>query len=236
MTNNIDDVVWTTNDLPMEHQLGLKQDLMTRIARDDRRRRRLRFGAGIGVAATAAAVGAAVMFASSPAASAAWSAVPAPIAVSAGDPMLQRCLADLPTGPRDLVGHAPLTPIVAERRGTSRAALLEGADSQAICIATPTSRMGGRTLSPSLAVGNDISVSGNGGSSDAASGDRYVYGRVSSRVAAVAVTTTTGLQVTASVARGSFIAWWPGGAGPATITAEGLNDRVIATVRPAPAR
>lgn len=236
MTHNIDDLVWTTNDLPVERRLGLKRDLVIRIARHDRRRRRLRVGAGIGVTATAAASTIAVMLSSTPAASAAWSAVPAPLTISVNDPMVAQCLADLPAGPSDQIGQAQLTPMVAERRGTSRAALLGGYDSQAICITTPTSRTGGRTLSPALPVGHDISLTGNGGSTDAASGDRYVYGRVSPRVDAVTVTTTTGLQVTASVAHGSYFAWWPGGAGPATITAEGLHRRVIATVSPAPAR
>lgn len=236
MTNNIEDLVWTTNDLPAERRLGLKRDLVTRIARHDRRRRRLRVAAGIGVGATAAASTVAVMLSSTPAASAAWSAVPAPVAISVNDPMVQQCLADLPAGPSEYIGHAQLTPMVAERRGTSRAALLGGDDSQAICITTPTSRTGGRTLSPALAVGHDISLIGNGGSTDAASGDRYVYGRVSSRIVAVAVTTTTGLQVTASVAHGSYVAWWPGGAGPATVRAEGLSGQVIATISPVSAR
>ncbi|WP_427889130.1 hypothetical protein ACQHIV_37795 [Kribbella sp. GL6] len=231
MTDIVDDGVWAVEDLSASRRVGLKNDLLTRINREERRHRQRVAG---GVAASVVAVaGAAVaaMLTFVPTASASWTAVPAPLAISLDDPMVQQCLADLPDRPVGLVGKAQLVPVAAEKRGTSRAALLGGSDSQAICLEIGKSRGGGRTLSPALPPGHEISVAGNGGAIDAGSGDRYVYGRVSRRVMTVSVVTTTGLHVTASVAQGAYLAWWPGGSAPATLVAEDANHQVIATMK-----
>jgi hypothetical protein len=232
MTDQMEHLVWATNDLPEDRLLTLKSELASSIARDSSQRRHVRIGAGVGAVGATALVTVAASLLSGPAAGAVWSAVPAPLTISMSDPMVQACLADLPVGTHDETGHGPLMPLVAERRGRSRAALLGGDDSQAICIATPTSRTGGRTVSPELAPGQDISVAGNGGSTDAASGDRYVYGRVSSGVTAVSITTTAGVDVTASVVHGSYVAWWPGPAGPATIAAKDSRGQMVAEAKP----
>jgi hypothetical protein len=231
MTDIVDDRVWDAGDLSASQRVALKHDLVTRIARDDRRHRQ-HVGAGVSVSVVAVAVTAAAMLTFTTAASASWSAVPAPLSIGLDDPIVQQCLAGLPASPSEQVGQAQLVPMVAEKRGTSRAALLGSGDSQAICIGVDKSRTGGRTLSPVLPAGQEISVAGNGGSTDADSGDRYVYGRVSPRVVTVSIVTTTGLHVTASVAHGSYVAWWPGGAAPATVTAEDVNRQVIASISP----
>lgn len=231
MTDIIDDRVWGAGDLSASRRVALKHDLVIRIASDDRRRRR-RVRSGVSLTVVAVAVTAAAMLTFTPAASASWSAVPAPLSVGLDNPMVQQCLGELPAGPSEQLGQAQLVPLVAEKRGTSRAALLGSGDSQAICIAVGKSRTGGRTLSPALPAGQELSVAGNGGSTDADSGDRYVYGRVSPRVVTVSIVTATGLHVTASVAHGSYFAWWPGGAAPATVTAEDVNRQVIATISP----
>ncbi|MDQ1730941.1 MAG: hypothetical protein QOK10_1100 [Pseudonocardiales bacterium] len=231
MTDYVDDCVWACGDLTPARRAALKHDLVTRIGRDKRRYRR-HVATAVGVAAVAAAATVAAMLRFTPAATASWSAVPRPLSIGFDDPMVQQCLAGLPAWPSELVGRAQLVPMVAEKRGTSRAALLGGGDSQAICIAVDKSRTGGRTLSPALPAGTEISVAGNGGSTDTDSGDRYVYGRVAPRVVTVSIVTTTGLHVTASVAHGSYVAWWPGGAAPATLTAEDVNGQLIARISP----
>ena len=231
MTDMIEDRVWDVDDLPRSRRIALKHDLASRIVCDDRRHRG-QVRSGIGVTLLAAAVTAAAMWTFTPQAIASWSAVPIPLSIALNDPMVQQCLEDMPTGLSEQVPRAELVPVVAEKRGTSRAALLSDEDSQAICITVGKSRTAGRTLSPALATGQNVSLTGNGGSTDADSGDRYVYGRVSPRAVMVEIVTTTGLHVTASVARSCYLAWWPGGAAPATITAEDANHQVITTIRP----
>lgn len=231
MTDSIVD--WPVDDLTVERRANLKRDLLAELTRQNRRQRRLHVVTGAVVATTAASATIAMVVSTSPTATAAWSAVPVPLAISLNDPMVLQCLAELPAEPSSQVGRSALTPLVAESRGTSRAALLEGNDSQGVCIATPTSRSGGRTLAPPLTAGLDITLAGNGGSTDP-SGSRYVYGRVSSRVASVAVTTTSGLHVTSSVAHGAYLAWWPDGKGPEKIIALDADGDVIAAIRPKP--
>lgn len=230
MTNSIVD--WPVADLSMERRAGLKRTLLAELTRRNRRQHRVRFVTGAAVATTAVSATVAMVLSSPPTATAAWNAVPSPLTMSSHDPMVQQCLADLPKGSPSQLGRAELAPVVAESRGKSRAVLLGGDDSQGVCVATPTTRTGGRTLAPPLK-GHDISVAGNGGSTDG-SGFRYVYGRVSARVASVAVVTTSGVHVTSSVAHGGYIAWWPGAEGPARIVAENANGDVIATNNPKP--
>ena len=229
MTNDVMD--WPVDDLTAERRADLKRDLMSELTRQGRRQRRLRLTAAALVVTAAGSTAAGVLLSSPPTATAAWTAVPSPTAISVQDPLIQQCLAELPTGAPAQTGRAELTPVVAETRGASRAALLDGDDSQAVCIATPTTRNGGRTLAPPLKAGADLSLAGNGGSSDG-SGARYVYGRVSGRVASVEVRTTSGLHVTSSVAHGAYVAWWPGGQAPAKITASDANGTALVTLTP----
>lgn len=227
---DIEEILGTTTDLESDRLANVKRHTKSRMARETRHLRRRQIAVTAGTLSLAAATAMTLMLTTTAPASASWSAIPAPLSMSLDDPMVAQCLASMSAGSMSKVGSPTLTVVVAERRGTSRAALLDSGDSQAICIATPTSRTGGRTLSSPLPAGQDILISGNGGSTDPSSGERYVYGRISRRIADVTVTTTGGTEVTASTANGSFVAWWPAGASPRSIAARAADGQVLATI------
>ena len=161
MTN--DTIEWRVRDLSLERRAVVKARLVEELLRQNRRHRRLRIAVGATVAAATASAITAMALLSPSTATAAWNAVPTPLPISLQDPMVLRCLADLPTAPPDQNGWSKVTTVVAESRGSSRAALLEGEDSQGVCVTTPSSRSGGRTDAPPLRAGQDMSLTGNGG-------------------------------------------------------------------------
>jgi hypothetical protein len=223
---------WPVDDLPVERRAAVKRVLLTQIHGERRRRRRARVATSAALAGTAAtAVVGSLLWSPQPA-TAAWTAVPDPVAMTMTDPTVQRCLADLPPV---VAGGEPgrqrFTSVVAERRGRSRAVLLDGAYSQGVCVTTPTARDGGRTVSPRVGPDRALTLAGNGGSTDAG-GFRYVYGRVSSRVVTVTVSTEGGLHVSSSVARGGYLAWWPGSDPPRRLIAQDDAGTTIARITP----
>jgi hypothetical protein len=160
VTIGLDDLVSDADRLTPARAAYVKAQLMTTIAGDVRRRRMVRTGVGVGAAATVAASALYVTIGSAPPASASWNAVPRAVAISLDDPMVQQCLHELPGGPAAQVGSGTMLPAVAEARGSSRAALLDGSDSQAFASRLPRpARAAGRwlrlygvaTSSPSLA-------------------------------------------------------------------------------------
>jgi hypothetical protein len=58
---------------------------------------------------------------------------------------------------------------------------------------------------------------------------RVAFGLVSPRVKRLVVTTVTGTEVTATVANGYFLAWWPSGAEVATLTSYDAAGRATTT-------
>ncbi len=131
---------------------------------------------------------------------------------------------------------ADLRPVLGERRGTFKTALLASGPQLALCAAwlgdtgAGTNRgddLAGLVLDaapdPSRTV-QTIAVPGQLSGPDAA---RIAYGFVSANVAAVTVTTEDGKQVFATVAGGCFLAWWPSGAGAARIEAFDAAGRFL---------
>ncbi|WBQ03416.1 hypothetical protein [Kribbella sp. CA-293567] len=198
------------------------------VAGVERRRRRnvVRGSVAAAAAVMAGVVTYPLLFPAS--AYASWTAIPRPVTISADDPRLGQCTSSVPSGPTDSVGSAlQLRPVVTEQRGDFTAALLGGGDSIAVCIFDDTNRSAGRTIAVALPAGSSVSLIGNGGSLDEGEGARYVYGRVAAGVEKVKVVTTEGVEVTASVADGYYLAWWPAPAGPATVTAFGRDGAVL---------
>jgi biotin transporter BioY len=198
------------------------------VAADRHRRRRLVAGGSVaaGVIVACGIFAYSALLPSS--AYASWTAIPEPASISADDPRLQVCTSSIPSGPADLIGSAKkLRPVVTEERGAFIATLLGGGDSLAICIFDDTNRSAGRTIAAPLPTGDSVSIIGNGGSLDKGEGARYVYGRVAEGVEGVTVLTSSGVQVTASVSGGYYLAWWPAPAGPASVTATAHNGTVL---------
>lgn len=230
MTDGTDELAWNTANLSDERVQALKAQLLDRVTAHETRHRRLRMTVGgVSLAIALAAISISSVIRSAPPA---WSAVPTLLPISADGPMVRACVTDLPSGSGPETGSLGLAPLVVERRGRSEAVLLGGRGVQGLCVSTPSSRDGGRTASPPLRDGQELSLAGNGGFVGQGSGDRYVYGRVSSRVVAVSVLTTAGTDVAASVANGSYVAWWPASAGVRSITARDAEGHALVEMKP----
>lgn len=197
------------------------------------RGRRRRFVAG-SVAATAVVAAGVVtyplLFPAS--AYASWTAVPRAVALPANSSRLAPCLSSIPVGPGATVDADRFKPVVVEERGDFTAALLGDGGSVMVCIYDETNRSTGRVGAAALPAGASVSLLANGGSLDEGDGARYVFGPVAAGVEKVKVVTTDGTEVTASVAGGYFLAWWPAPAGPATVTASDRNGTVLQKLIP----
>ncbi len=164
-------------------------------------------------------------------AGAAWSAVPRPLAAPDAEELARTCSARLPAGTTPGGTSTPVTPVLAERRGTSSAVLMGGADNAGVCLQGRNFWAAGRTEAPPLKAGQALDVQENGGNVTEGDAARYVYGRAGSAVTAVSVDTSDGRRVTATVKDGFFFAWWPSGADPTTVTAADATGEKVGSVR-----
>ncbi|GAA0604045.1 hypothetical protein HPO96_18410 [Kribbella sandramycini] len=163
---------------------------------------------------------------------ASWTAVPHGAAVAMDDARLQPCLSSIPAEPGEVVDAARFKPLVAEGRGDFTAVLLGDESSVLVCIYDQDNRSTGRVDAEALPTGSSVKLLGNGGSLDKGDGARYVFGPVAAGVSSVKVTTTDGTEVTASVADGYFLAWWPAPAGPVSVTALDRSNTVLQELIP----
>ncbi|MGC4936737.1 hypothetical protein [Kribbella sp. DT2] len=224
--------VLETEPLSDEGKSRARAAVLQGVAGVERARRR-RFVAG-SVAATAVVVAGVVtyplLFPAS--AYASWTAVPRAVALPADSSRLAPCLSSIPAEPGATVDADRFKPVVVEERGDFTAALLGDGGSVMVCIYDETTRSTGRVSADALPAGASVSLLANGGSLDEGDGARYVFGPVAAGVEKVKVVTTDGTEVTASVAGGYFLAWWPAPAGPATVTASDRNGTALQKLIP----
>jgi len=190
-----------------------------------------------GIAAAAAAIFVVSSVLSAPGAYASWTATPSPLASSETQSLGTACADRVRARFPDASPH--LQPVVAERRGDFKTALIADLAQVAVCadwigpISGNTQRgstLEGLTTAAALPPGQVVSlvaVPGQLGGPDAL---RMAYGLVASTVARVVVQTTDGHTVTASVDHGYFLAWWPTGSEIRTITAHDAAGRTLARV------
>ena len=143
------------------------------------------------------------------------------------------CLSRL-DGMREAPDTSVMSPVLAERRGVFTAVLIGGPKVIGVCLNGAASWMAGYTESPALSPGAKLSLTGDGGKTDAPDAARYVYGRAVSGITGVVVTTADGRAVTATVSSGYFFAWWPSGASPRHITATNASGVQVASLTPPP--
>lgn len=153
-----------------------------------------------------------------------WTAEPSPVPAALAEKVADNC--------RSMLGYGG-TVQVAEQRGGHVFVALRGEDGTAECLAdADTGKVGGGTggkgaegppLGPREAEVNGVGVqSGSGGSYG------FTRGRVGGEVASVAIR-TEGRTITATLANGEYVAWWPLNR---TVSSEpaGLDMRVDVTL------
>ena len=129
-------------------------------------------------------------------------------------------------------------PVVAEQRGSFRSVMVAGdGDRTGICITQSADHGSASTswrLSGVYEVGparGRLTVDAVAGQTGGADQTRVAFGQVQPQVAAVLVETADGRSVTASLAHGRWLAWWPSGAGVTDVQALDGAGRVLATVK-----
>ena len=130
--------------------------------------------------------------------------------------------------------HAADAELVAQdQRGNAATLLFASGRELTLCLAVEDSSgtivaaaSGGThlgTQSGALSVDTGMSVPANPGWP----GLRILAGRTSGAVATVTVTRSDGVEITATVRSGYFVAWWPSDIPGATVTARGASGTVI---------
>jgi hypothetical protein len=176
-----------------------------------------------------------------------WTAVPAPIGPRALEARGQDCvdmrMSDVNAGlgpevPFDLPGARP---VIAEQRGSISLTVVAGPPGVLVCTVGPQTR---KTSELRAVGGGDTIEGGSGGSYQSVQGSEAwtseppaagtvglvlwnqqyvpepwysVVGRVGAGVREVEVSRTEGPDVTATVANGFFVAWWPGDAAGSSV-------------------
>ncbi len=191
--------------------------------------------------ASAAAAGAAVMVLATNVlgadpAYASWTAKPA-----SADAHLVRTLgAQCISRVRDAFPSAPrgLKPVTSERRGDYTTMLVATGGTVSLCAdwvgaASKDQARGGTlegmTTGARLDEGVSVLTLGVPGQVNGSDAVRFAYGMTAPNIKSVVVTTSKGVDVTATVADGYFVAWWPSGAEIARI---GAVDRAGNPVSP----
>lgn len=200
-----------------------------------RRHRGLRLAAAAAVITGAIVVSMVVFGGRQPAM--AWAAVPDAVSASQAAELSTACAADI------AAQHFPVTlddarPAVAEQRGDFTAVLVEGrADQLGICLSNSTHNgsIGTGSVLRGVVYNLDpvsglLTLDGVPGQLNGDGAARVAFGRVTPAVSSVLIRTQDGRSVTASVAHGWFLAWWPSGAGVAVVQGLDATGRVIASV------
>lgn len=144
---------------------------------------------------------------------------------------------------RDAFPNAPqdLRPVLGERRGTMRTALIASGSTVALCAEWLGARDGqvqsgntveGLVTDADLPAGEDLSILAVPGQVSGDGAARVVFGRVAAEVATVWVLAKDGTRITASVAGGYYLAWWPSGADVDQVTALDADGGTIARRAP----
>ncbi|MGQ7296425.1 hypothetical protein [Quadrisphaera sp. KR29] len=178
-------------------------------------RGRRRVVLGLSAAAAAAlitAAGAVVPSASTIAYAGSWSAVPTEASAAAGLAQALECASSWQQQPAGGLSAADV--LIAERRGDSSVTVVRKDDGAVLCTAidsaTPT---GWEAMAPTRAMGaQEVTVESSGNSGTWPFARSTVSGQVGAGVTGIEVL-AGGKTVTASVAGGRWVAWWPGDEG-----------------------
>lgn len=191
----------------------------------------------VGVAAAGAAVAVALNVAAPAPAYASWTASP-----TAMDPDQMRtegaaCVADVRSAFPS--ARADLAPVVGERRGDFRTSMVAAGDQVSVCAEWLGERsedhvqtgntLDGLVTDAVLPKDAEVALLAVPGQTSGTGAARVAFGLVSPRVKRLVVTTVTGTEVTATVANGYFLAWWPSGAEVATLTSYDAAGRATTT-------
>lgn len=234
--------------LPVDRQQRMRSVLLDTIGAApaaDRTRSRARGAArhwrvtAAGVAAAAAGALAWVLLGpGSSAPAAAWAPVPTAVPAPAAARLVAGC-EDRIAQHRWPINRGQVSAALAEQRGASTAVLLVAdGGHDAICI----DPHGSGTGSAGGIAGPLVGISIEGPASGALTVDETpggpglglwaVYGRISSpRAVKVLVTLTDGRQVTATLAHGHYMAWWPATTGADGIRAVDSAGHTVAVAR-----
>ncbi len=163
---------------------------------------------------------------------ASWSVTP-----SVADPALAAAAVDLCV--RDLPGSADAELLVQDQRGSAAAILYRVGDSAVSCVLAVEGS--GRIVAASAAASRitpktgALSVDGwsvvpAGDISRGDTGLARLFGRAPAGTSSVIVSRSDGTIVTATVAHGYFLAWWPSDEGATAIDARDASGKVISHV------
>lgn len=176
-----------------------------------------RRGVVLGLSAAAAAVaitglGAVLPSAPTVAYAGSWSAVPSEAGAAAGLAQARGCAATWQQQPVGGISAADV--LIAERRGSSSVTVVRKDDGAVLCTAigsaTPT---GWEALAPTRALGaEEVTVESSGDGGTWPLRRSTISGQVGSGVTGIEVL-AGGKTITASVAGGRWVAWWPGSEG-----------------------
>lgn len=229
------------DDLPARREMSAARAVtlrhaIERAARDQRPTRRK---AWFIVPVAACALGALLLVIANPvtptAAYASWTAQPGTLTSAETTELGERCARSVHSTFNNAAGD--LKPVVGERRGTFQTALIASGPQIALCAdwlgvshggSVRGSSLSGLVLDAVLKQGEvlrTVAVPGQLNGPDAA---RIAFGLVSPDVHAVKVVTADGVEVTASVRSGYFLAWWPSGADAAKVKAFAATGELLA--------
>ncbi len=141
---------------------------------------------------------------------------------------------------RNLTEHfqgraANLLPVLGEQRGKFTAVILASGPNIGICITgMPHGDLGG-ILNLSATTTSGLTLDAAPGLLAGAEAARETIGRVvDPNIVRIVVSTTDNRQVTASLAGGFYLAWWPSGADPSTVTGYDSQGNILYVVDAAP--
>ncbi|MBC6458206.1 hypothetical protein [Actinomadura sp. HBU206391] len=210
-----------------------------RSSRDRRRRRWMLLAplAPLAVVDIALVIGGMAFESPSPVAS--WTAVPASLSPAARTAAAHSCQERLSGQPRSL-DAAGLKEVVAEDRGGLTAVLMSGSGRYGMCVGEPGAPLfvgagdAGRLTGDGIVLGGAPVRIDRSARIDRSVPFRVAYGKATSKVSTVVITTADRRLVTATISAGHYLAWWPSDADPVTITATAADGRIIEVLRPDP--
>ncbi len=182
-------------------------------------------------AATAAALGGVVISSGASPSFASWTANPYQLSPASAAPAAAECKRSLvaerfPEGDAESLG-----PVVAEQRGDFTAVLLASPNGGwGVCLPLRDGQLNGVGTVDPMPAGSVLVVDSVPGQLNGNGAARMAVGRIDPTVRGVIVNTTDGRRVTASVAGGRFLAWWPSGAEVASATAYTASGRQLSIV------
>ncbi len=142
---------------------------------------------------------------------------------------------------RQLDAHFPgqvrgLSVALAESRGSFGAVLLATGPKVALCMTgLPHGELGGVLDLAPVSTTDRLTVEAQPGLLTGDGAVREAFGRVlDPDVSKVVIVTSDGRRVTASVANGLYLGWWPSGADPADVTGYNAGGAAVVTVHGRP--